>query len=562
MMFDDTDDLGLTREKRSVVLGRGAKSHNLAGVDDVVITKSNAKLPKRKGKKKKKNSPPTSHGPHDVDVSLPPFGPKSSSDARNKFREALRLFHAIYRKILQGEEARTTEGEESSKRGRVDLKAKSILQEKGKAPDRGKKTWGSIPGVDVGDEFQYRVELALVGLHWTLQSGIDYIRKGKELIATSVVAAGGYDNELGNPDCLTYSGSGGIGKDKKVENQKLEKGNLALKNNIDTKIPVRVIRGYKSKSTDPSDSRPRPMTTYIYDGLYTVDKYYQEPGQLVIWFINLSYGEFRDNPSCFAGSQVEKIQKTGRCLCRRYNRRQRGVPIWQSTQSTMRSPFFRLHHKDDPSRWVPSCSPERLRLRRSVFRQKMLVCFQERRWDPYNRNGAIVEAKPSFTSAARLAGALLVAIIESRKTVFEFDIFRKFYLRVYRRASRRHGSRETNRNDEYLFDIGQNYNDCTKPAPGEVVEGDGFTIDAAHFGNVGRFINHSCSPNLYAQNVLYDEEDKRMPHIMLFAAENIPPLQELTYHYNYAVDTVHDSDGNIKIKSCYCGSSECTGRLY
>ncbi|KAJ4712642.1 Histone-lysine N-methyltransferase, H3 lysine-9 specific protein [Melia azedarach] len=93
-------------------------------------------------------------------------------------------------------------------------------------------------------------------------------------------------------------------------------------------------------------------------------------------------------------------------------------------------------------------------------------------------------------------------------------------------------------------------------------EDGGFTIDAAQYGNVGRFINHSCSPNLYAQNVLYDHEDKRMPHIMLFAAENIPPLQELTYHYNYVIDQVHDSYGNIKKKICSCGSSECTGRLY
>lgn len=94
------------------------------------------------------------------------------------------------------------------------------------------------------------------------------------------------------------------------------------------------------------------------------------------------------------------------------------------------------------------------------------------------------------------------------------------------------------------------------------MEEKGYTVDASKHGNVGRFINHSCSPNLYAQNVLYDHDDKSMPHIMLFAAENIPPLQELTYHYNYAVDQVHDSDGNIKRKDCHCGSDECTGRLY
>ncbi|GAB4857680.1 hypothetical protein Ancab_015586 [Ancistrocladus abbreviatus] len=56
----------------------------------------------------------------------------------------------------------------------------------------------------------------------------------------------------------------------------------------------------------------------------------------------------------------------------------------------------------------------------------------------------------------------------------------------------------------------------------DVVE-EGFMIDAAKYGNVGRFINNSCSLNLYAWNVLYDNDDKRIPHIMPFAAENIPP---------------------------------------
>jgi euchromatic histone-lysine N-methyltransferase len=129
-------------------------------------------------------------------------------------------------------------------------------------------------------------------------------------------------------------------------------------------------------------------------------------------------------------------------------------------------------------------------------------------------------------------------------------------------------------NDEYLFDIGNQFNDNSlwdglttlmpEAQPDAVVEvqNSGFTIDAAQCGNVGRFINHSCSPNLYAQNVLYDHDDKRIPHIMFFAVENIPPLQELTYHYNYMIDQVFDSNGNIKKKSCHCGSPECTGRMY
>ncbi|KAK3154780.1 hypothetical protein QOZ80_2BG0195010 [Eleusine coracana subsp. coracana] len=89
-----------------------------------------------------------------------------------------------------------------------------------------------------------------------------------------------------------------------------------------------------------------------------------------------------------------------------------------------------------------------------------------------------------------------------------------------------------------------------------------FAVDAINRGNFARFINHSCTPNLFPQNVLYDHDDKSMPHIMFFAGEDIPPLKELSYDYNYATDEVYDADGNIKKKQCFCGSVECTGWLY
>ncbi|KAF0913241.1 hypothetical protein E2562_020395 [Oryza meyeriana var. granulata] len=129
-------------------------------------------------------------------------------------------------------------------------------------------------------------------------------------------------------------------------------------------------------------------------------------------------------------------------------------------------------------------------------------------------------------------------------------------------------------NDEYLFDIGHNYHDkvweerksgiwglesSTSDTPEDT---EGSTIDASKCSNVGRFINHSCSPNLYAQNVLWDHDDKKIPHIMFFASENIPPLQELTYHYNYTVGKLKDKNGNEKVKPCFCGSPDCSGRLY
>lgn len=64
------------------------------------------------------------------------------------------------------------------------------------------------------------------------------------------------------------------------------------------------------------------------------------------------------------------------------------------------------------------------------------------------------------------------------------------------------------------------------------------------------------------QNVLYDHDDEEMPHIMLFAMEDISPLEELTYDYNYKPGEVCDANGNTKMKPCHCGSIDCTGRIY
>ena len=52
-----------------------------------------------------------------------------------------------------------------------------------------------------------------------------------------------------------------------------------------------------------------------------------------------------------------------------------------------------------------------------------------------------------------------------------------------------------------------------------------FCIDAGISGNLARFINHSCEPNLFVQCVLSLLHDIKLARVMLFAADNIPPLQ-------------------------------------
>ncbi|KAK2360427.1 histone-lysine N-methyltransferase, H3 lysine-9 specific SUVH6 [Trifolium repens] len=89
-----------------------------------------------------------------------------------------------------------------------------------------------------------------------------------------------------------------------------------------------------------------------------------------------------------------------------------------------------------------------------------------------------------------------------------------------------------------------------------------FCIDAGSFGNVSRFINHGCAPNLFVQCVLSNHLDVKLARVVLFAAKDIPPYQELTYDYGYRLDSVVGPDGNIKQLQCHCGAEECRKRLY
>ncbi|XP_066913706.1 histone-lysine N-methyltransferase SETDB1-B-like [Clytia hemisphaerica] len=83
-----------------------------------------------------------------------------------------------------------------------------------------------------------------------------------------------------------------------------------------------------------------------------------------------------------------------------------------------------------------------------------------------------------------------------------------------------------------------------------------YVIDAKSFGNVGRFMNHSCSPNLFVQNVMVDTHDLRFPWVAFFAGQNIPAYTELTWDYSYEIGSVPGKE-----LYCKCGSKDCKGRL-
>jgi SET domain-containing protein len=63
-----------------------------------------------------------------------------------------------------------------------------------------------------------------------------------------------------------------------------------------------------------------------------------------------------------------------------------------------------------------------------------------------------------------------------------------------------------------------------------------FVMDARFKGNISRFYNHSCSPNVFVQNVFIDTWDVRFPWVAFFTASNVKAGTELVWDYSYEVN--------------------------
>ncbi|CAF0955012.1 unnamed protein product [Adineta ricciae] len=83
-----------------------------------------------------------------------------------------------------------------------------------------------------------------------------------------------------------------------------------------------------------------------------------------------------------------------------------------------------------------------------------------------------------------------------------------------------------------------------------------YTLDAKLIGNIGRYFNHSCSPNIAVQNVFVDTHDIHFPWIGFFATKMIRSGTELCWDYNYTVGEIAG-----RRMDCNCGSAECRRRV-
>ncbi|XP_021823630.1 histone-lysine N-methyltransferase, H3 lysine-9 specific SUVH4-like [Prunus avium] len=608
---------------------------------------SNAKSSKEKEKVEAQNGESeTKTGPDVEDGGADFFAPDGRLTDENgvsftaRLKETLRLFNLHYLHFIQEEEKRCSKLEngtaccddlkEPSRRPgndsacddkrqskRPDLKAISKMLSNNEILYPERKI-GHVPGIEVGHQFFSRAEMVAVGFHAHWLNGIDYIgeSRGKEKykrytlpLAVSIVMSGQYEDDVDNKEEVIYTGQGGhdlLGDKKQIKHQVLLRGNLALKNNMEQSIPVRVIRGHKCVNS-------YSKKVYTYDGLYKVVDYWADKG--AAGFDVFKYCLKRD------GGQPKLLSKQVHFIRGRGSKVQPEIPglVCKDICNGQENICIPATNVID----VPPMAPEGLTYTKSIKVAKDVNI-------PSSAPGCSCKGNctnPLTCSCAKLNGSDFPYVardggrlIEPKAVVFECGpncgcgpacVNRtsqrglNYRLEVYRTADkgwavrswdfipsgapvceytgvlRKNDDLDSVSENDYIFEIdcwhtmngigGREKRLCDVSIPnGDAEKGFSklsesepeFCIDAGSYGNIARYINHSCEPNLFVQCVLSSHHDVRLARVVLFAADNIPPLQELTYDYGYELDSVVGPDGNIKKLLCYCGVDGCRKRLY
>ncbi|XP_057530846.1 histone-lysine N-methyltransferase, H3 lysine-9 specific SUVH4-like [Amaranthus tricolor] len=541
-----------------------------------------------------------------------------------KVKETLRIFNNYYLHLIQEEENRCKRIEEEKKKNgildtksphkRPDLKAVSKMKDSGKVLYLSKR-FGAIPGVDVGHQFFSRAEMVAVGFHSHWLNGIDYM--GQEYckgeyskytfpLAVAIVLSGQYEDDLDNSEDVIYTGQGGnnlLGDKKQIGDQKMLRGNLALKNSMEEGLPVRVIRGHLSKSSYVGK-------VYTYDGLYKVVNYWAEKGVSGFTVYKFRMKRIEGQPELttnqvqfIRGRIPESVSEVRGLVCEDISEGQENIPICATNlvdDPPVPPTGFKYLKSIQVADNVKIPAPARgCDCSGSCTNPNICACARLNGSDfPYVQRdgGRLIEAKAVvFECGPNCAcGGMCINRTSQKGLRYRFEVFRTpkkgwgvrswdyipagapicEYTGVLKRSDEADSVLENN----FIFDI-----DClqtmkgldgrqmrlrdvsilTDDKPEKVVDSMvEFCIDAGVTGNLARFINHSCEPNLFVQCILSSHHDFKLARVMLFAADNIPPLQELTYDYGYALDSVIGPDGKVKQMPCYCGAEGCRKRLF
>ncbi|XP_017054622.1 histone-lysine N-methyltransferase Su(var)3-9 isoform X1 [Drosophila ficusphila] len=105
----------------------------------------------------------------------------------------------------------------------------------------------------------------------------------------------------------------------------------------------------------------------------------------------------------------------------------------------------------------------------------------------------------------------------------------------------------------YLFDL--DYNTAQESE---------FTIDAANYGNISHFINHSCDPNLAVFPCWIEHLNVALPHLVFFTLRPIKAGEELSFDYIRAdnEDVPYENLSTAARVECRCGADNCRKVLF
>ncbi|XP_021999236.1 histone-lysine N-methyltransferase, H3 lysine-9 specific SUVH4 isoform X2 [Helianthus annuus] len=475
------------------------------------------------------------------------------------------------------------------------------------------KRFGHLPGIDVGYQFYSRAEMVALGLHSHWLNSIDYMGVSCKItnnnlyhyllvqeefkgytfpIAIAIVLSGEYED---NSEDIVYTGEDG-NRFTGSEHQEMSCGNLALKNSMKQSIPVRVIRGHAGDNH---------LKIYTYDGLYKVSECW--PAEGVSGFVVYKYLLKRlEGQPKLTSNQVECSNGRSRvpakaplmvCLDISEGQEDVHIPVVNTIDDTTITGFTYTKYNQILSNLKLPPNADGCDCKGSCKNPKRCSCARLNGVDfPYVRSngGRLIEAKDVVFECGPNCGCGPGCInrISQQGIKYQLEVFRtsdrgwavktKDFIPSgapvceYIGELRRTNELDSVAENDYIFEI-----DCWQTIKGiggrerrlgdvfdlgrrdekEFAEPE-FCVDAGRIGNVARFINHSCDPNLFVQCVLSSHHDLKLARIVLFASDDIAPMQELTYDYGYALDSVVDKNGKVRMLPCHCGTSECRKRLY
>ncbi|GAB2249710.1 hypothetical protein Droror1_Dr00013069 [Drosera rotundifolia] len=618
------------------------KRYNHAPEDGIVPKRAKLSSPKKEESKAVRSIPQKVEVPISTTNHEDSSPSSTGKTAAARVKETLRTFNTLYLRYVQQEEDRCRKPESTNVKDTDDVKskkAKHTMEENSKKTSKrpdlkaiteasmkgtnavlyAEKKIGDLAGIHIGYQFYSRAEMAVVGFHHHWLNGIDYIpssnktkmyKNHKFPLAVSIVVSGQYEDDVDNLEELEYTGQGGndlLGNKQQIKDQVLLRGNLALKNNMEQCVPVRVIRGHKCTSSYCGK-------IYTYDGLYKVVQFRKDKGKsdFVVFKYQLRRVEgqprLTTNQVLFTRGDRSKVNSAlPGLICKDLSDGQEDLaiavtnvfddpPIGVSGYTYTKCLQYSKGVKMPPS--APGCNCEGY-----CTNPKTCACAKLNGSDfPYvSRNGGrLIEAKDVVFECGPNCGCGPGCVNRTSQQGL------KYRLEVYRTPDKGWAVRSRDfilagapvceyigvvrRSDElndasdnvFIFDIDcwqtikgiegreRRYKDVPETAISLIQavdngDSDGepeYCIDAGSTGNLARFINHSCEPNLFVQCVLSSHHDVRLARIVLIAADNIPPLQELAYDYGYALDSMIGPDGKFKVLPCLCGAAGCRKRLY